>query len=452
MVAALAVLGLLAAGCLGAGSADYRLATFTADATPPIGHPCLIGNIKPATTIVDPLEARGFVLLGPDEPLVFVTVDWCEVRNDAYERWRTVLAEAAGTRPSRVLVACVHQHDAPLFDLRAQQLLDGVGLHKALCDADFHERTVQRAAAALKDSLPTARRVTHLGMGRGEVREVASNRRVRMADGKWRWHRMSATRDPAIRGQPVGVIDPWLRTLSFWDGDRPVLALHAYATHPMSYYGQGEVSTDFVGMARARRQKDDPAVFQLYVCGCSGDVVAGKYNDGSRENRPVLADRIYRAMVEAWSVTRREPLTQLGFRAAALRFSPRDEGDFTEAALKKRLADGSAVTYQRVLAAMGLSWRERVAAGRPIDLPGVDFGAAQLVLMPGETFVEYQLMAQRLRPDSFVMCVGYGECTAGYIPTQQAVEEGFMEGEIWSWISPQAPDVLAAGVGQAMRR
>ncbi len=54
------------------------------------------------------------------------------------------------------------------------------------------------------------------------------------------------------REQPEGLIDPLLKTISFWDGDQPVLALHAYATHPMSYYGQGEVSSDFVGLARDR--------------------------------------------------------------------------------------------------------------------------------------------------------------------------------------------------------
>ena len=30
-----------------------------------------------------------------------------------------------------------------------------------------------------------------------------------------------------------GTIDPWLRTLSFWDGDRPICAVHSYAVHPM---------------------------------------------------------------------------------------------------------------------------------------------------------------------------------------------------------------------------
>src|SRR5262249_32752337 len=89
----------------------YRLARFSADITPPIGHPCMGGGLAPVSEIVDPLSANGFVLLGSDEPIVVVSLDWCEVCNDAFERWRSVLAEAAGTDPLHVLVSCVHQHD-----------------------------------------------------------------------------------------------------------------------------------------------------------------------------------------------------------------------------------------------------------------------------------------------------------------------------------------------------
>ena len=67
----------------------------------------------------------------------------------------------------------------------------------------------------------------------------------------------------------------------FWHGDLPILAMHAYATHPMSHYGQGGVSWDFVGIARDLQQREFPGVFQIYVSGCSGDVTAGRYNDGS---------------------------------------------------------------------------------------------------------------------------------------------------------------------------
>src|SRR5713226_6899335 len=98
----------------------YRLAVFSADVTPPLGHALMGGGIAPAKQVDDPLFANGVVLLGAGKPLVLVAVDWCEIRNDAYERWRSVLAAAAGTEPVRVMVTSIHQHDAPIADLEAQ--------------------------------------------------------------------------------------------------------------------------------------------------------------------------------------------------------------------------------------------------------------------------------------------------------------------------------------------
>src|SRR5260370_18926780 len=124
---------------------------------------------------------------------------------------------------------------------------------------------------------------------------------------------MSATRDADLRAFPEGTVDPFLKTLSFWDGDQPVAALSAYATHPMSYYAKGEVSADFVGLARKRRQADEPKALQVYCSGCSGNVTAGKYNDGSTENRPILAERVGVAMNAAWKTTELKPLPQAPF-------------------------------------------------------------------------------------------------------------------------------------------
>ena len=107
---------------------------------------------------------------------------------------------------------------------------------------------------------------------------------------------------------------------------------------------------------------------------------------------------------------------------------------FTREALMGKLQDGQADVRQRILAAMALSSRDRIARGQAIDFPCVDFGVAQLVLFPGEAFVGYQLMAQKLRPDSFVMSVGYGECWPGYIPTRSVFEEGFQDS--WLWVAP----------------
>jgi len=111
------------AGDVGAVPArDSRLASFTADVTVPLGHG-MMGGAWRATRIADPLEAHGIVLLGGARPVVFVAVDWCEIRNDALTRWQAVLAAAADTDPERVLVSAVHQHDAPVVELEAELAL-----------------------------------------------------------------------------------------------------------------------------------------------------------------------------------------------------------------------------------------------------------------------------------------------------------------------------------------
>jgi hypothetical protein len=435
----------------GQGEPAFRLATFTAEVTPPLGHACMGGGIAPAKEIVDPLFANGFVLLGEGKPIVLVAVDWCEIRNDAYERWRQVIAEAAGTNSERVLVSCLHQHDAPIADLEAQRLLDSHRAAGAICILDFHEKAVQRVARAVRAAVPAARPITHLGTGQARVEKVASNRRYLRPDGKPAFDRTSATRDPRVREQPEGTVDPWLKTLSFWDGDRPVLALSCYATHPMSYYGKGGVSSDFVGLARKRRQADDPQVFQIYASGCSGNVTAGKYNDGNPDNRPILADRIYQAMAAAWKATRRQPLQQLAFRTVPLRLEPRDCPGFTVEDLTSRLTSDPK-PFGQCLAALGLSWRKRADAGHRIDVPILGFGPAQLVLLPAESYVEYQLLAQKLLPESFVMVLGYGECAPGYIPTEKAVEEGDTNLHDWCWVAPGAERAMTAALEVALRK
>ena len=434
---------------IAAAGGQFRLCTFAADVTPPLGNPLF--NAVKVRSVADPLEARGMVLTGAGKPLVMVSVDWCEIRNETFERWRSVLAAAAGTEKQRVLLTCVHQHDAPYSDVVAQRLLKANGVREDLCIPEFDERTLQRVAAALSKSLGAARRITHVGTGRGKIEQVASNRRYVMDDGKVSFERVSATKDPAVRAKPEGTIDPWLRTISFWDGDTPVAAVSSYATHPMTHYGQGDVSCDFPGLARARRQKETPGVSQIYCTGCSGDVIAGKYNDGNLANRPVLADRVYQGMLAAWKATRRQPLEKVGFRSVPMRMAPRRGPGFSLEDFRRILADPKATRLDRFEAALGLSWRQRYDAGHAIDVPAIDFGPAQMVLMPAETFVQYQLWAQAMRPESLVMMLGFGESAPGYIPTAQAAAEGYQDH--YSWIAfPECEATMVAAMKAALAR
>lgn len=428
----------------------YRLGTFSADVTVPAGHG-MMGGAWLSKSVADPLTARGMVLTGEGfAPVVFVSVDWCEIRNDALMRWKTALGEAVGTKPERVMVCAIHQHDAPVADLEAERILRAHGCVGTVCDLDFHEQAVQRVAAAARGAIAQARRVTHFGTGQAKVERVASNRRFVTPGGVISFNRASRITDAVARAADEGVIDPWLKTLTFWDGETPLAAISAYSVHPMSYYGGGEVSADFPGLARAQRDKDMPGVMQIYISGCSGNTVAGKYNDGSRENRPVLASRLHAAMKAAWDATKKTPLTQAAFRTGSVRFEPRDGPGFTVADLTKSLS--SPKPFAQCLAAMGLAWRQRLDAGATVDIPALDFGTAALLIVPGEAYVEYQLFAQQQRPDAFVVTAGYGEGGTGYIPTEQHIAEGDGNLHDWYWVAPGAEPKLKEGIRASLEK
>jgi hypothetical protein len=119
--------------------------------------------------------------------------------------------------------------------------------------------------------------------------------------------------------------------------------------------------------------------------------------------------------------------------------------------LKKRLQSDNPKPFDQCLAAMGLSWRRRADTGQKLSLPVLDFGVAQLLLMPGESYVEYQLLAQKLRPDSFVMTVGYGECATGYVPTEKAIQEEDTNLSDWCWVAPGAEKAITEALTVALK-
>jgi hypothetical protein len=182
-------LALLLAGCAGPGPAPsgVEAAVFEVDVTPPLGHALCGGMVAPAARIADPLAARGVLVRSAEGVFVIAALDWTELRNDAYARWRGELARAAGTSPDRVLLSCTHVHDAPYADLGAQRRLEA-GLH---VDPDFHERAVQATAAAVARAAGEYRRVSHVSAGEADVDQVACNRRVVGPDGKVRFNRYS---------------------------------------------------------------------------------------------------------------------------------------------------------------------------------------------------------------------------------------------------------------------
>ena len=422
-----------------AGESPLMIATFQFDVTPPLGTPLCEGAVERARRIDDPLACRGIIFLGDSKPIVLCAVDWVGISSKGHQSWRFALAAAAGTSPDRVAVHCLHQHDAPGFDPSAEELMEEQGRPGQGYLPGFDQEVFARASTAIKKALSQPRAITHLGLGKARVKSVASNRRVLGPDGKVRHVRWSKTLDPQVRAAPEGIIDPLVRVVSLWNGAVPVTVLSYYATHPQSYYGQGGVSCDFVGIARRLRDQAQPGVFFVHFNGAAGNVTAGKYNDGSHENRPALAGRLAAGMAAALadSASHQTPITAADLRWRVVPVALPVAPWLGENEIARKFAE-----HPTFPLASDLAWVRLRRKGQTIDLAALGLGPARILHLPGELFIEYQLFAQRLRPDLFVAMAAYGDYAPGYIGTRLAYTQGGYETGTPSRVAPDVEDVL----------
>jgi len=425
-------------------NAPLEIALFRAEITPPPGYPLCAGWYPPCRGVADRLSANGIVLRPGDQPpIVLCALDWAELSNGEYRLWVERIAQAAGTAPDRVALHCIHAHDAPWPDRDAQRFLDERGFPGVIMRQPWTDGALDAVARAVKEACSQpGEPVESIRVGRGRVHEVAGNRRLIGPDGKSLGVRWTRCRNPELRAMPEGSIDPWLKTLSFRGGGRKLAALHYYAVHPTSYDGTGLVTHDFVGIARETLAREE-GLSHLYFTECAGDITCGKYNDGVADNRALFAGRIAAAMreAEANAVTVAPgPIRWVTREVVLPPLAAHDPGAI--------FADPQSTDAARSRAALILAYRARQAL--PITVSALHLGdAAAIVHLPGESFMDYQLYAQSLRPGAVVMVPSYGDCGPGYIPLARSYEEGGYE-PTDAFCSPESEAILKRAIADVL--
>ena len=441
-----------------------QLATFRADVTPSIGDGPCVGFMPKVESVEHPLGVRGIVLRANGQTFVIAALDYQGLCNSSDDEFRRRMADAAGTTPGRVALQSLHQHSAPALDADAMRLLHGDDSEPLRRHIAFTMQMADRTAAAIREALPKLKPVVRVVGTRAKAERLASNRRAPQPDGSL-LVRGSATRDPKLQEAPEGLIDPWLRTVTFFDAQRPIhdfrpmAQLHYYATHPMSFYGDARISWDVPGLARQRLEQET-GVFQIYFTGCGGNIGMGKYNDGTRAAREQLTDRMFNAMrrsarvaaggeasetekLDATVEVRSLKPAEIAWDQAELRFTMREDGAFNAATLREQLQAGRPFS-DRMKAAMFSAWAARLNAGHRVSVSRFKLGALQLVHLPGEPFVEFQLFAQQVAPaNSFVCVAGYGECGVWYYGPDSIFRDRGGYEQSWSLTGPCQASVEA---------
>lgn len=402
-----------------AALAGLQLLTFDVDVTPPVGSELTYQQMEASWDLS--LRARGIVLLGAGDPIVLCAVDWIGIANESQDVFKAALAEAAGTTPDRVEVHTLHQHDAPICDFTSEKILIEKGMDPGPFEGSFQREAIGRISDAIRASFAKARPVTAVGFGKAKVRKVASNRTVRLRDGRIST-RYSSEKRKDHQGLPEGLIDPELSMLSFWNGDEPLAALSFYATHPQSYYRTKVANPDFPGVARFMRDLAEPDVLHVHFNGAGGNIAAGKYNDGSHRNRRILAGRLEKAMRKAWKRTKRQDISSVRWETEPMLLPPNEE---------IAVLEDSLVTMARgplTNSAGTLGWFRRRSEGLSINAACLAINDdVRVLFMPGELFVEYQLAAKRMRPGKNVALAAYGDYGPFYIGTREAYDIGGYE-------------------------
>ena len=204
-------------------------------------------------------------------------------------------------------------------------------------------------------------------------------------------------------------------------------------------------------MAREIREKALPGIPHIHFNGAGGNVAAGKYNDGSKEKRPLLAGRLAAGMKLAWESQNKQPMVaqDVGWKVVPVSMPVRDSLDDDE--LLSKITNPKMKDRDRVRAARDLTFLRRTVGGHRIPLSCLRLGTARILHMPGELFVEYQLAAQAVRPDDFVAMAAYGDYGPGYIGTEVAYTQGGYETGIVSRVAPKVETVLMDAVRQLLK-
>ena len=428
---------------------DLRLATFRFDVTPPKGHSLCGGWIRPVVGVDDPLKAMGYVLLGVGKPIVVCAVDWTGLANSAHIQWRKALADAARTAIDRVAVQCVHQHNAPFACMDAQAIVQEQGDLPDIVNPVFFDRCLKNAGDAVTKSLKKTTPVTHIARGEARVEKVAANRRIIGLNGKLVSQRGSSSRKPEHHRFPEGLIDPMLKTVAFYNGNKKLVASHFYACHPMSYYGDGRVSADFCGLARRRMQKQEPDCLHIYFNGCGGNIGAGKYNNGSKEARVELTQRMFDGITTSNATLKPEPIRSFEWETEDI--LPPLDPRFNEEQLLVGIRNKTNRVVARNRPSYTVAFIRRVKEGIPITLSSLHVNDISMLHLPAESFIEYQLRAQAIAPNRFVACAAYGDGGPWYIPVKEAYPQGGYAVGV-AWCSPQIDPLMSNGIQTLLSR
>lgn len=392
--------------------ASFVAGASRAEITPPLDVGILMSSVEkrwaPFEGVRKPLYGRTVVVEGSGSRVALVALDLLGLANDevggyAAFKQRIVAASQGAVAADDLILTSTHSHSAPaslgLTDLADTPQFQG-----------WIDQMARRIGAALRDAVDRGR-PCRLRVGATEVAGLSVYRRIRTTSG------IVLSHPPPAPGTVIaarGPVDNGVRVAALVDeATGAPLALIVNATcHPVYEMCIPQVSPDYPGEMSAALEARYPGVTALFLNGAAGNINPPSVSSGADE-----AIRHGQRLAQAVSGLMDDLHPAVGDQVVVVRRT---------LALPRRTLEG--------LPTSAPLW-----AG----LAGLRLGDAAFVFLPGEPFVETGLALYAASPCAFTVVAGYAEDWIGYLPTDEAFDEGGYE------IGPGAWSVMGRG-GEAM--
>jgi hypothetical protein len=387
--------------------------------TPPIGVPMdgYLSRTEPSKGVHDHIYARCLVLGDGENYASLVSLDLLYATRDLTNNVRRTVSKALGLKEDSIAVIAVHNHSGPSV----------VGVHSTqqyrFLD-EYLEILPNLISSGLIEAF-SAKRKVRVGFGRGVVRGWTINRR-----------------------KPVnGSVDEEVIAVRFEDlNGRLVSALVNFTCHAVVLGANNLfISGDYPGYVSRTVEKIEGGTC-LFLNGAFGDINPltpntdlnrvydrniGRFEDAIRMGR-VIGGEALKILNSAPCSENIDMSLAIGKAALKLKLAPAFTKDYMEnleANLKAASGKEADEIRFKILTARFMNViRNLFPSGvAEVDVQGFRIGDLIIVALPGELFVDLGLRIKTHYKYGPTMVVGCDNEVLGYIPTEEAIDEGGYE-------------------------
>ena len=324
-----------------------------ADITPELGTPCALGLDDELVEVFDPLYIRAVWLESGGGAVLILAGDVIGVYGGDADAFSALVEKEVGLPRKNILVTSTHTHQTANSRWEIGKFLAPFGLEDKFSSLKFKDQYVRGLLQAARQAKASAV-PCEMAYSEFPVKDIASNRRVPVGDGKVKFRSSRAAAD--MRAEPEGSIDPLLRAVFFRSlKDGAVIGIVNYNCHPTAAGGDevGYATGDFPGVGMTVAEKQAGNLKLLHLTGTAGEINPGKYvvsDSPAAADRKLdvklMGERYAQAIlgaagkVKAWA-----PVTELELSRESFGLTLKDEIP-TPAEVHKNLAE-AAVEYKR---------------------------------------------------------------------------------------------------------